>query len=206
MLEEISIEKYFKDGSTPSTVITDNFLLYYMERYMEKFKDEIGNIFLESEEHTFDEIAEMMKEYPLEIVRDALLRIVSNNYLFRGDMVLREDQSTFFLSKDSSLPFRTIRYPRVGTTSEDVEESQDGDSIDESQSPLEYVRSLSVSRKAALLGEILVSKDIGGFKEPCTHSAHNTPFAQIASTACPIEYTWMDLIFWRVVIKSSWGP
>ena len=64
ILEEISIKKYFKDGSALSTVITDNFLLYYMERYMDKFEDEIGKIFLDSEEQTFDDIAEMMKGVP----------------------------------------------------------------------------------------------------------------------------------------------
>ncbi|KAF8574767.1 hypothetical protein K439DRAFT_813521 [Ramaria rubella] len=149
-LRKRSIERY----SSKATKV-ESFLLYYVESYMEMLVDKVSEIFSRTESCDFDTISKYV-DYPDEVVKHALFRVITTNHQLRKNMFLREDQGIFFLHRDPSSLFHIIRGPILSRS-----ENSHNNRIDKIpmnihfDNELDYLRSMSVSQKICILERTL---------------------------------------------------
>ena len=162
LLKSRSIEKYSKTHKYTGQENVDNFLLYYMETYMDILTEQISFIFSKTDACDINFISKRIS-YPVRVIMDALFRLIISNYQIKGRMILREDRGTFFLYDNPSHPFHIIRAPPLQVT-ESVEEESDIEIVYNSDNALEYLRSINVAQKIHVLEEILSKGRLSPFE------------------------------------------
>jgi hypothetical protein len=157
-LKNNSIERYIKDEEDNIPELnTDNFLLYYTDKYYNLIESQIEKVFFGYSEIRFEDICSKL-DFPRTVVIDILFKVVVNNRRILGDKYLREDNSIFFLTEDPSSPFCKIR-PHVRIEEEPgliLEKEIDLDlSFENDTDALSFLRTKSVKEKIELLEELL---------------------------------------------------
>jgi hypothetical protein len=148
-----SIERHIPSGLG---IDTDNFILYYADRFEGRLVENIRKLFVGVEEIEFGNI---YGDLPKTIVADVLYRMVTKNIVVRDNKYLREDCHTFFLTDNVTSPLEVIRHPEPEEYfEEDEEEELPVVEFETERDCLKYLRRVDLRYKIALL-EGVISRD-----------------------------------------------